>query len=164
MNTLQTSTMTSFVVPVRPGGTGTANPIPYTTGGSNNRLGVICSDENCSLTINALSHAQYHMRVSSLYREVTLRLEAFDASGAQLSLQDAQAIIDSTGKAQDVLRRIQVRVPLNGSSGNQLSDFAIQSTEAICKRFSVMDGLFTNDAPNAVPGVQASTTNDLCQP
>lgn len=164
MSTLQANTMTSFVVPLRPGGTETANPIPHTTGGGNNRLGVACSETSCSLTIDNLNQAQYYMRVGSIYRDVSLRLEAFDAGGSRLSLQGAQAVVDSTGKAQDVLRRIQVRIPLNGSSGNQYGDFAIQSNEAICKRFAVMSGLFMNDAQNAVSGVETTTANPMCRP
>lgn len=164
MNGLQTATMTSFVVPLRPGSTGTANPIPYTVGGGNNRLGVVCSNTSCSLSISGLTQSQYYLRVSSIYRDVSLRVDAVDAVSAPVSLQGAQAVIDATGKAGDVLRRIQVRVPLTGSSTNQLSDYALQSSEAICKRFVVMDGLFRNDADNAVAGVETSTTNAMCRP
>lgn len=161
---LQNATMTAFVVPVRPGGTATANPIGYTTGGGNNRLGVICSDTNCSLSINGLGATQYYMRVSSIYQNVSLLIEAFDPASTKLSMEGAQAVIDVTGKAEDVLRRIQVRVPLSGSSSNELSDYAIQSNEAICKRFSVMTGFFDNKADNAVPAVIGTTTNPLCIP
>ncbi len=160
---LQSATMTSFLVPLRPGSVGSANPIAYTTGGGNNKLGVVCSNTDCSYSITfAAPQSQYYMRVSSLYKDVSLQITASDGSGSAVSIQGAQAVIDSTGKAQDVLRRIQVRVPLAGSSSNLLSDYAIQSNEAVCKRFSVMDGFFSSDANNAVPGVAASTTNPLC--
>jgi hypothetical protein len=68
-----------------------------------------------------------------------------------------------------VFRRIQVRVPLNGSSANRMSDYGIQSTDAICKRFSVMDGYFASDAAaalaaNAIPGLGTNNPNNpLCQ-
>jgi Tfp pilus assembly protein PilX len=162
---LQNATMTSFVVPLRPGGTGaTPNPIGYTTGGGNNRLAVLCSNTNCTLTINGLNQSQYHLRVTSLYKDVSLQISATAGAGGPVSLQGAQAVIDATGKAQDVLRRIQVRVPLSGSSTNLLSDYAVQSTDAICKRFSVMEGYFASDAENAVPGVRAGNPgNPLCE-
>lgn len=160
---LQTATMTSFLVPLRPGSSGSANPIAYTTGGGNNKLGVVCTNTSCSYGITfAAPQSQYYMRVSSLYKDVSLQIVAQDGSGNAVSIQGAQAVIDATGKAQDVLRRIQVRVPLAGSSSNLLSDYAIQSNEAICKRFSVMDGFFLSDANAAVSGVGASTTNPLC--
>jgi Tfp pilus assembly protein PilX len=161
---LQDNTMTSFIVPLRPGSAGGVASVNYAAGGDNNRLGVVCSDSNCSLTINfAAPQSQYYMRISSVYKDVSLQVVA--SSGATpVSLQGAQGLIDATGKAEDVLRRIQVRVPLINSSTNLLSDYAIQSGEAICKRFSVMDGFFNNEADDAVAGVAASTTNPLCRP
>lgn len=160
---LQSATMTSFLVPLRPGSTGSANPVSYTTGGGNNKLGVVCSSSNCTYGITfAAPQTEYYMRISSLYKDVSLQIVALDGSGNPVQIRGAQAVIDATGKAQDILRRIQVRVPLAGSSSNLLSDYAIQSNEAICKRFSVMDGFFSSDANNAVSTVGASTTNPLC--
>ena len=165
MGGLQSSTMTSFVVPLRPGAAGaTANPIAFSAPGVNSRLGVICTNNDCRLSITGLTQGQYYMRVRSIYKDASLQIVALDGSGNAISLQGAQAVIDSTGKAQDVLRRIQVRVPLAGSSTNLLSDYAIQSHEAICKRFSAMDGFWSNDANLAVPGVESSTSNALCRP
>ncbi len=167
LSSLQANTMTSFLVPLRPASAGTAS-VNYTTGGGNNRLGVTCSNTDCQFVINfPAPQSQYHLRVTSIYRNVSLQVEAFaaiNAGGSATSLTGAQALIDSTGKAEDVLRRIQVRVPLAGSSSNLLSDYAIQSGEAICKRFSVMDGFFDNNADDVVAGVAASTTNPLCRP
>lgn len=151
--TLQSRTMTSFMVPVRTGGT---NSVAFATGGGNNRPAVRCTNTDCNVTITGLSSSQYYMRVSSLYKNVSLRITATDSSGA-VGLQGAQAVIDSTGKAQDVLRRIQVHVPLTEST-QRLSDYAIESTDSVCKRFSVMGGYFGS----AVTGV--TSTNPLCQP
>jgi type II secretory pathway pseudopilin PulG len=161
MDGLRTSTMTTFAVPLRPGSSGTSS-VSYTTGGGNNRLGVTCSNSNCSLTVNFPSpSSQYYMRVSSIYKDVSLQVAASDG-GDPVGLQGAQAVVDATGKAQDVLRRIQVRVPLVPTSSNLLSDYAVQSTEAICKRFSVMNGFFNSEANDAVSGVSSGTNNPLC--
>ena len=166
MSGLQNTLMTTFAVPLRSGGTST---ITYSGAPANSRVGTACTNTSCRLTIN-LSPAgtRYHMRVLSLYKElVTLTVEAFsgpNATGDVVSLREAQVLVDSTGKAQDVLRRIQVRLPLS-SSLNSMGDYAIQSTEAVCKRFSVMDGRFQSFANSVVPGVgdnSASTDNPLC--
>lgn len=153
--TLQNNTMTTFLVPQRTGGVTSAG---YAAGGGNNRIGVACTNANCTFSINGLSTDQYYMRVSSIYKNVSLQVNAFDASGAPISLQGAQAVIDATGKAQDVLRRIQVHVPLRPSSQNLLSDYALESTDSICKRFVVMQNYFDSQ----VSGV--TSTNPLCQP
>jgi len=155
---LQNRTMTSFMVPQRPGSPGAVSSVGFSTGGANNRPGVACTNANCTMTITGLSSNQYYLRISSTYKNAAnLQISATDASGA-VGLSGAQAVIDSTGRAQDVLRRIQVHVPLTPSSQNQLSDYAIQSTDSICKRFVVMGGLFNS----VVSGV--SSTNPLCQP
>lgn len=153
--TLQNNTMTTFFVPLRTGG---GSSTAYAAGGGNNLIGVACNNTQCSYTISGLSTNQYHMRISSLYKSVSLQVNAFDGSGGGLALADAQAIIDATGKAQDVLRRIQVHVPLTASSQNQYSDYVLESTDAICKRFVVMDNYFDTQ----VSGVNSA--NPLCQP
>lgn len=93
----------------------------------------------CNLTITGLSQPGYYLRVRSIYKEATLTVTASDGTSS-LALVGAQAIVDATGKAQDVLRRIQVRVP---TLVNKIPtpDFAIQSTDTLCKRFMVAGGV-----------------------
>lgn len=155
-NSLQNNTMTSFLVPLSSGG---SSSIPFAAGSSNanTRVGVSCTNTSCSMRITGLGASQYHMRISSLYKSVSLQIEGTNAGGS-VGLEGAQALMDATGKAQDVLRRIQAHVPITSSSQNQLSDFAIQSTESLCKRFAVMDGYFDSQ----VDGVVSS--NPLCAP
>lgn len=154
---LRASTMTTFAVPFSSGG---AASIPYVanTANTNNLVGMQCNNTGCNLTISGLSQNSYYMRITSLYRDMAMQVTATDASGGAVEISGAQAVIDSTGKAQDVLRRIQVNVPLRATSQNELSDYAIQSTDAICKRYSVMQGYFDT----SVTGV--TSTNPLCQP
>lgn len=161
-SSLQAATMSSHVVPLRPGSTGTPQPLAYATGGSSNRIGTVCVNTQCSLTLTfAAPQSQYYMRLMSLYKDVSMQITA-SSGGTPVNLTGTQALIDVTGKAEDVLRRIQVRLPLAGSSANQLSDYGLAVTRPICKRFSVMDGFFLSDAENAVPGVSAVTSNPLC--
>lgn len=164
---LQDKTMTSFLVPMRTGG---SSSIGYpggtaSTNNPNNRVGMLCSGTSCSMTITGLNANQYYMRVSSIYKDVKLVVTARDSTNTVLSLNGAQAVIDATGKAQDVLRRVQVRVPLLPVNNSQLSDYAIETTDAICKRFIAMDGYFQSSAATAVSGLTSISTppNPLCQ-
>ncbi|HSX32925.1 MAG TPA: hypothetical protein VLF91_01165 [Candidatus Saccharimonadales bacterium] len=161
---LQANTMTSFAVPLRGAG---INSVGYSTNGAADVLGIHCTASApvaCSLDVTGLSGTAYYLRVLSLYQPVSLQVTATDASGVGVPLTGTQAIIDATGKAQDVLRRVQVHVPLLSSSQNQLSDYALESTSAICKRFEVMSGYFNSDADAAVGGVAAGNpTNQMCQ-
>jgi Tfp pilus assembly protein PilX len=159
---LQAGTMTAFLVPQN--GVG-SNAVAFVAGSANtnNRLGVRCSNTDCNLRITGLNSTQYYLRISSIYKEAAnLRVVASDASSAPLRIQGAQAIIDATGKAQDVLRRVQVRVPLTASSTNLLPDYALQSTDAICKRFATMDNYFRSFAASTVAGLTSVAPNSLC--
>jgi hypothetical protein len=54
-----------------------------------------------------------------------------NGEGGNIQLPGTQAVIDATGKANDVLRRIQVRVPLNADYS--YPEFGLETTNAICK-------------------------------
>jgi hypothetical protein len=156
-DSLRTGTMTTFAVPFSNGGTATI-PFAAGTGNANNLVGMSCNATNCTLTITGLTQNSYHMRVTSLYQDVAMQVTGTVAGGGAAEISGAQAQIDATGKAQDVLRRIQVNVPMRGDSKNQLSDYAIQSTDSICKRYSVMDGYYDSGTADV------TSSNRLCQP
>ena len=170
MPTLENATMTGFVIPVN-GGAHTAS-VPYlaNTANTNDVINGSCDNNACSLTITGLSVNQYFARVSSLYKDVSLQVSATDTTGKQINLTGAQISIDATGKAQDVLRRVQVRVSTTGQatgssnssstpSLTQLPDYALQTTDSICKEFAVMSG-GSGFYQNQVTGI--TSTNPMC--
>lgn len=163
---LQDRTMTSFLVPQRTGGVATvAYPAatPASTNG-NNRIAMQCSGTSCNMRITGLNVNQYYLRVSSIYKDVKLVVTARDSTNTVMELNGAQAVIDATGKAQDVLRRVQVRVPLTPLNNDMLSDYALETTDAICKRYVTMDGYFQSYAASAVSGLTTGPpANPLCQ-
>jgi Tfp pilus assembly protein PilX len=73
-----------------------------------------------------------YLRLKSIYRPTAVSIRIFSADGTQTDIINSQAVIDSTGKAADVLRRIQVRVPLKGDY--LFPEHAITSLDTICKR------------------------------
>ncbi|HSW75131.1 MAG TPA: PilX N-terminal domain-containing pilus assembly protein [Candidatus Saccharimonadales bacterium] len=154
-NSYQQNTMTTFSVPLTAG----TNQVNFGAN-SNASVGVKCTNSNCTLRVAGLNSNVYYMRVSTMYSKASvLTITPHNAAGSTVQLTNAQAIIDATGKAQDVLRRIQVRVPYNGlSSSDQLPLNALSSTDSICKRFSVMQN-WSSNSPGSVTG-----TNALCQP
>jgi hypothetical protein len=92
----------------------------------------------CRTTVNLAGPAlsSYRMRIQSLYNPTQISFEPLDASGTALSMLDGQAVIDSTGRANDVFRRIQVRVPLSEIPG--FTDaFAVNSAGSVCKVLQV---------------------------
>lgn len=165
VDTLQERARTTFLTPYIWNGT---SILPAQQSFDNSRIGVPCSNKECSYTVSVVyPSTRYFLRVSSVYEEgLSVDIVAKDSDGHALNVVDTQVVIDVTGKAQDVLRRVQVRMPLSGSSSNMLSDFGLQSTEPLCKRFVVMGGYFSNDADDQVSGVSSAATNpnSPCKP
>lgn len=152
---LNDNTMTAFVMPRNTSGAGTA---AYRTGG-NVTQGVVvdasnCATGACSVRISGLTARSYYMRITRLYLGSDVRI----TNGGR-TFKDSQATIDSTGKAQDVLRRILVSVPLQSDS-RTTPNSALISGDSVCKRFSVYDGFISQGFTGTFPGAD---NNPLCQ-
>jgi Tfp pilus assembly protein PilX len=108
----------------------------------------------CSAQINGLNETQYYMRVTAMYGIAqNITVTGSDVNGAPINFENGQAVIDSTGKDQDVLRRVQVRTTLNTLNNNLFPNYAIQSTQTICKRFYITPaGTAADSGNNPYPG------------
>ncbi len=152
------ATATAFVYP----GSGATATLAYT--GMGNRysggtaaqgriLQTSCNTSVCTLNILGLNFPKAYLRVSFLYR-TTQRVEIGAATESTNGFRNTQAVVDVTGKAQDVLRRIQVRVSLSGTqaedTANGFPEYAIQSNESICKKYY------------AVPAPATAPTQPVC--
>lgn len=89
----------------------------------------------CNTEITNVGLRDVYVRLRAVYRPVSLTITATNSSGTQLELIGAQAVIDSTGKANDVLRRMQVRVPIQDNY--YFPEFAVESANTICKLMTV---------------------------
>lgn len=94
---------------------------------------------HCNVVINGFaaqgqSTRTIYLRLKGIYRSANVSVQAFNAAGNPLPLSDGQAVIDATGKANDVLRRVQVRVPVQTQFVSP--DFALESADSICKLIS----------------------------
>lgn len=94
----------------------------------------------------AAQATQYYMRITTLYLDSPrIVVDGTGATGT-LSFANAQAIIDSTGKAEDVLRRVQVTIPLDQYS-SIIPEGAVQSVADVCKQFSTYSGYYSSNCP-----------------
>lgn len=138
------NTMTVFLYPAANGG---VNQLPYYSGSANAfgntvtqgaTLRANCNEDECKVDVTGMNFASAYMRVQSLY--VPAQNLEIASSAPTRTFENGQVEIDATGKAQDVLRRINVRYPLIGSSRDDVPNFttnALQSADSICKYFSV---------------------------
>jgi Tfp pilus assembly protein PilX len=96
-----------------------------------------CDSTSCQVNLNGLNGTKYYLRLTALYR--TNSSFSIVANG-NIPFADAQATIDATGKAQDVLRRILVAVDLTDANAHHIPSGAIISQDSICKRFGSTNG------------------------
>ena len=88
--------------------------------------------DGCSVKIVNITGGRYFIRVLAMYKPVSLTVKATDAADAVKNLVGAQTLVDATGKAADVARRIQVAIPRENSD---LPDYAVASMDTLCKKF-----------------------------
>ncbi len=143
---------TLFLYPQNVGGP----PASYAIGGSTGVVALAkCSNTGipkyCGVNIDVTAlpaSSHYYLRLSSIYKSSAVTISV-TGGGIDLGLAGAQAVVDSTGKANDVLRRIQVHVSLNPLGKGPFPGAAIQSADSICKRLFVV--------PGATPPVDTDT-------
>ena len=103
------------------------------------------TSQPCNVTINGVgaigARRKFFLRLKSIYQpsSVTICVNTCGSGGTIAYLSGAQLSIDVTGKAQDVVKRISVRLPapINVPSGS-LPEFVFDSRNTICKTLKVM--------------------------
>lgn len=93
--------------------------------------------KDCNVVISGLTDPEgYYMRVRPIYRNASMQFSGSVGS----TFEGVQAVVDSTGKSSDVLKRLQVRLSINTleSDNNTSFNYAIQSLDSICKKYSVI--------------------------
>lgn len=122
--------------------------------GSNGRImGGGCATSNtsapnnwprqCKITINSLN-GQYYIILKSTYDPVHVTIEGKDASGGRLPFAGAQVLIDSTGRSNDVTKRIKVYKPLRASAS--LPSAVLEIGDDLCKRLQSEPSSTTTDS------------------
>jgi len=98
------------------------------------------SGSKCTSTINIDGAAQggrYYARITGIYKDArNVQITGRDTSNSVVGFENAQVLVDSTGKARDQLRRISVRVPISVTNSSLLPTNSLQTAGDICKRFT----------------------------
>ncbi len=153
-----------FLYP-QPGTALTTNNEPTSPGGSvlpvncvapNNLANSTLYPYDCNLRLSmASSNNEYYVRLMPFYEETNVNLDAVDSSGNPITLTNGQLVVDSTGKAQDVLKRVEERFPASASvTFPSAPAGGLQTTNSICKQYTVSNG----GPPYTVSGPGASSS------
>lgn len=92
----------------------------------------------CNVRINfgTASQANFLMALRWVYSSPHVTIAAYDSAGTQLRIKNAQVLVDSTGKAQDVLRRVQARIPVRNNYNH--TDYGLEIINGICKQIQTV--------------------------
>lgn len=113
-------------------------------------------DGKCTIKINGINRNKLLLHLRSIYTGNQVEI-----SGTKLvagvvktvKFKDAQMMVDSTGRAADILKRVQVRVALNGYEQGVYPEFSLQTTEEICKLLQIIP-----------PGQPGAVSSSGCSP
>ena len=133
----------SFSVYLRPvnGSPGSGNTVSYQrhANGPNTQGFVVpadCGSGKCKVTINNIpTFSGLYLRISSIYNNSATTITGATAANPAARFSEAQIMIDSTGRANDVLKRLQARVPLY--ERYDTPRYVLESMNGICKRLGV---------------------------
>ena len=81
-----------------------------------------------------------YLNLKSIYRNSSVTITAYSEDNEELPISAQQAVVDATGRANDVLRRIQVRVPLRQTHDKFAPEYVLESMDDICKRLLTRPG------------------------
>ncbi len=159
-----------FTIFAYPKGGATDGAVDYTSGMSNQGKVVAANCTGtyiCKMTINflSISESHFYIRLKSIYADNQVELTGVNDSG-DAHFKGGQVKIDVTGRAADILKRIQVgRSPTSGTI--TFADQALDVAQPICKLLSVVPGPGSVDGcnpatPTPTPSNCPPTSGDAC--
>lgn len=135
----------------------TLSPQPVPCSKAEYAAGGLASGYACNATLKLsagsvpASSTLAYLRLTSMYRDTTVRIQLYDDAGVAVQFEGVQPQVDSTGRASNVFRRVVSKVNTITNSP-AYPEYAIDSTGSLCKDFYV-----TADPGSANSGVTCST-------
>jgi PilX N-terminal len=117
-----------------------ADPVPSVANQGLIGVANCANGTGCSISINFSpnnlpSNSTLFLHLRSLYQTNNVVITGIDSAGNPVRFINSQIMIDATGKAKDVLRRVQVRV--GATSQYAGTDFSLRTADSICKLIDV---------------------------
>lgn len=78
-----------------------------------------------------------YLQLTSLYNNATYKVQILGGSGNVINFDNVQPVVDSTGRASDLFRRIRARVAMSEGMPTTYPDAALRLGKSLCKDFFV---------------------------
>lgn len=131
--------LAGFIVPRNSGNMNLGALNQNVNGASSCDYSAVNSGYACQITINNLGSwrqsDERYLRLTPVYAGTNVQVELLDAGGSPILMTEAQAVIDVTGRATDVYRRVESRIDIL-SEAEFISPAAMVADE-ICKKFYI---------------------------
>jgi hypothetical protein len=144
------NTYTAFLYP----GSSGSNSMSFASGRGPTNQGRItetdCSSGQCVMRITGMNSPSYHIRLSSIFRDSDISITGVNGGGSRTVFYDAQAIIDVTARASDVIRRVRTVINSSDYRTENYSpvastiNAALQTADDICKQYTVIPNVEVN--------------------
>lgn len=152
----------AFVLPSSSSNSTPGNPI-YSSGVGTANQGVRwkggCTGptNECVLTISGINRNKLLLHLRSIYNDNYVSVEGtiedpVTSGDIDVEFEDAQMMVDATGKASDILKRVRVRLPLNAYGNGVYPEFSLQTASGVCKLLQILP-------PGLGAGAPVSSTN-----
>jgi hypothetical protein len=142
---------TLFLVPANSPAVQTSSDIGAKSANSSSPVYVDCKSaatvnsgrDDCAFNLTNIpgasqSDAPKFVQITPLYSSSNISVEMLNGSGAIVPFVGVQAVVDSTGRASDLFRRVQARVNLDGSTNQSYpSDALVIKDGNLCKAFTI---------------------------
>lgn len=151
------NTYTAYLYPDNSGATASysAGGVGMASGRCRTAAPIVAGYECSSVIGMSGTTGPYLIHFLNLYSESSVQITGNNNAA---TFSGGQAMIDVTGKAKNVLKRLQVRVPIQ-NGGSDLSNYAIEAQD-ICKRMTTQPT--STDFWN--PDNSQANSGDVCYP
>jgi hypothetical protein len=156
----------------------TSNAITIPSVGASTTFAVICSPDPtdpvrgsaaAGVSVNVIPplvpssppSAFFYVRLTALYRDLTVSVQGANSAGNSVNFKKAQAVVDVTAKGNDVLKRLQSRVSLDPDFN--YPQFALDSMDTLCKKLRLPVGpVGPSDYQSAI--IDDANADSACKP
>lgn len=140
----------SFGLDGRRTGTMQAQPVRCIDGGFSPMSGYSC-EVTLDLPAPTMTDRTGFLRITSLYAGAHFQVRLLDSAGSVDFDDGVQTIVDSTGRANDLFRRVEARVEMVNESDFPYPRATVDITNNFCKTLAVSNGVNGYDPGSCDP-------------
>ena len=128
------STSTSFSSDTRRDSASRNSPHPVSCKSDFNTTAYLCQ---VTISLPSIPNREAYLQLAAYYNKASFKVELLD-SGSVVPFDGVQPLVDSTGRASDLFRRVKASISVsNGGSQLQFPDAALSLEGNLCKDFFV---------------------------